>query len=39
MKHKFSLIYLRNALHFVTNEFTFLNVTLTIKSLVIKLVE
>ena len=39
IKYKFSLIYLKSALHFMINEFIFLSVTLTIKSLVIKLVK
>ena len=39
MKHKFSLIYLKIALHFMINEFTFSNVTLIIKPFIIKLVE
>ena len=39
MKYKFSSTYLKGALHFVTNEFTSLNVTLTIKLFIIKPVE
>ena len=39
MKYIFLLIYLKSALHFVINEFIFLNVTLMIKLFIIKFIE
>ena len=39
IKHNFLLIYLKIVLHFIINEFIFLNVTLIIKLFIIKFIK